>query len=76
MINTQADPMLDHVGTYLIQIKLIMKETLDMGLLLILLKNKIIDLELMKLDLLIKCSFKTFLIDLMMLNCIDTSLIK
>lgn len=47
-----------------------------MGLLLILLENKVINLELLKLDLLIKCSFEMFLIYLMMLDCIDTSLIK
>lgn len=76
MVNTQFDPMLDHVGAWPIKSKLITKGMFEMGLLLILFENKIIDLELPKLDLLIKYSFKMFLIYLMILDCIDTSLIK
>jgi len=39
-----------------------------MGLLFILLENNITNMELVRLDLLVECSFKMFLINLMMLN--------
>lgn len=47
-----------------------------MGLLLVLFKHKITNLKLVKLDLFVKCSLKTFLINLVMLNHIDMPLIK
>lgn len=53
-----------------------MKEMFEMGLLLILFENKITNLELLNSNLLFECLFKMFLIDFMMFNCIDMSLIK
>lgn len=47
-----------------------------MGLLMILFKHKVTNFELMRLDLLVKCSLEMLLINLVIINCIDTPLIK
>ena len=71
MVNTKIDPTFDHVGAYPIWGELITKGMFSMGLLLILFENKVTNIELLKLYLLIECSLKMFLINLMMLDGID-----